>query len=381
MGRSPEQAVSTHLDSFGRSYVHIGVLSYSLGAFAVVLYASATPGPHRRTMVILGLASFAASIGPFHWLGLRLVSTGWARAFFMSWAACTFAFIGVGAVLDGGVSSPISYFLVLPMLFAGLAYSSGTVSVLAGFGVVTTLVVGALTPDDSWGMTGFLVVAMVIAGVITAAAALNRDRLLRRLMDAASHDALTGCLSRGAFQERLEHESKRARRHHSTFSLIVADVDNLKALNDSGGHHSGDRALRLLASVLSQAARETDVVGRLGGDEFAMLLHDTDREAALTAATRMNEALHSVTGSDSVTASLGVSTWLGGDDGPDALLRRADEALYVAKRAGRDRAAMWEPPSSEDQAGLQWLGRRPRRRKVQALIDPAVGVLRPDPEA
>ena len=95
-------------------------------------------------------------------------------------------------------------------------------------------------------------------------------------MDAASLDALTGCLSRGAFQERLDHESMRARRHESTFSLIVADVDNLKTLNDSSGHHSGDSALRLLANVLSEEARETDVVGRLGGDEFAMVLHDTE---------------------------------------------------------------------------------------------------------
>ncbi len=361
MGRSPERAVSAHLASFWRSYVQIGVLTYSMGACAVVLYALATPGPHRWTMVVLGLVSLAASLGPFHWLGLRLVSTRWSKAFFTSWAACTFAFIGVGAVLDGGVNSPISYFLVLPMLFAGLAYSAGTVSVLAAFGVVTILAVGVMTPESSWGTTAFLAVAMVIAGVITAAAALNRDRLLRRLMDAASRDALTGCLSRGAFQERLEHESMRARRQHSTFSLIVADVDNLKTLNDSGGHDSGDRALRLLASVLCQAARESDVVGRLGGDEFAVLLHETGQEAALTAATRMAEALHGVTGSDSVTASLGVSTWSGDDDGPDALLRRADEALYTAKRAGRDRAASWEPPSSEDQAGLQWLGRRPRR--------------------
>jgi predicted signal transduction protein with EAL and GGDEF domain len=91
-----------------------------------------------------------------------------------------------------------------------------------------------------------------------------------------------------------------------------------------------------------------------------MLLHEADEEAVLGAAIRLNEALRDVTGSDSVTASLGVSTWLGPNDGPDALLRRADEALYVAKRSGRARAAMWEPPATEAQAGLQWLARRPR---------------------
>ncbi len=353
--------MSSNLANFWRSYVHIGVLTYSMGALAVLVYALTTPGPHRQAMVVLGFSSLAASIGPFRWAGLRLVSTRWSKAFFTSWAASTFVFIAMGAVLDGGVRSPISYFLVLPMLFAGLAYSAGTVSLLAAFGVLTTLVVGILTPHRSWSTTAFLAVAMVIAGVITAAAALTRDRLMGQLMDAASKDALTGCLSRGAFQELLEHEAKRARRHHSSFSLVVADVDNLKALNDSRGHHSGDHALRLLAGVLCGAARETDVVGRLGGDEFAMLLPDTDEGAVLIAATRLSEALQAVTGSDPVTASLGVSTWLGAHDGPDALLRRADEALYVAKRAGGNRAAIWEPSLPEAQTGLQRLGRRPRR--------------------
>ncbi len=362
MRRSPSQAMSSNLASFWRSYVHIGVVTYSMGALAVILYALTTPGePHRRALAFFGCVSLVASIGPFKWLGLRLVLTRWSTAFFTGWAACTFAFVALGAVLDGGVRSPISYFLVLPMLFAGLAYSAGTVSLLAGFGVVTTLVVGVLTPNPDWSSTAFLTVTVVIAGVITAAAAINRDRLMGQLMEAASVDSLTGCLSRGAFQERLEHEAKRSRRHHSSFSLIVADVDNLKNLNDSSGHGSGDRALRLLVSVLYGAARESDVIGRLGGDEFAMLLPETDQDAALMVATRLNEALEAVTGPDSVTACFGVSTWLGAYDSGDGLLRRADEALYVAKRAGRNRAAVWEPSTSEAQAGLQWLARRPRR--------------------
>jgi diguanylate cyclase (GGDEF)-like protein len=361
MRRSPLHAGSTNVASFWRSYVSIGALTYSLGALVVVVYALIEPVPHQRVLVVLAGISLAASLGPFRWLGLRLVGTRWSKTYFTSWAAVTFVFIGVGAVLAGGVSSPMSYFLVLPMLFAGLAYSAGTVTFLAGYGVATTLVVGLLTPNRSWSATAFLAVSVVIAGVITAAAALNRDRLLQQLMDAASVDALTGCLSRGAFQERLESEAKRARRHGSVFSVIVADVDNLKTLNDSSGHHSGDRALRLLAGILTGATRESDVVGRLGGDEFAMLLHDADDDAAMAAALRLTDTLRAVTSAEVVTASLGLSTWLGPNDSTDDLLRRADEALYAAKRSGRNRVARWEPPSAEAQAGLHWLGRRPRR--------------------
>jgi diguanylate cyclase (GGDEF)-like protein len=324
-------------------------------------------------MVILSGLSLIVSIGPFRLIGLRLVETQWSKMFFTSWAACTFVFVGVGAVLDGGIRSPVSYFLLLPMLFAGLAYSAGTVTFLAAFGVLTTLVVGLLTPDRSWSTTAFLAVGMVIAGVITAAAAANRDRLMRQLMAAASLDALTGCLSRGAFQERLEHESLLAERHYATFSLLVVDLDNLKALNDSNGHHCGDRALKLLASVLRQTARGTDVVGRLGGDEFALLLHETDQEAAIAAAVRLRGALHDVTGSDWVTASIGVSTWLGPNDGADALLRRADEALYVAKGSGRNCAAAWEPAATETPVGLQRL-RGLSRHAMPRRIAPAEAV-------
>jgi diguanylate cyclase (GGDEF)-like protein len=359
MPQNPAIDLSSSVTKFWRSYVYLGVLTYSLGALSVLVYAVTTTGPHRQAMVVLGALSLLASVGPFRLIGLRLVETRWSKMFFTSWAASTFVFIAVGILLDGGVRSPISYFLILPMLFAGLAYSAGTVTFLAGFGVATSLVVALLTPDRSWSTTAFLGIGIVIAGVITAAAAATRDRLMNQLMTAASLDALTGCLSRGAFEERLFHESLLAERHYATFSVIVADVDNLKTLNDDSGHHSGDRALRLLSGVLRHAARETDVVGRLGGDEFALLLHETDQAAAMVTATRLRSALQDATGSDRVTASFGITTWLGPNDGPDALLRRADEALYVAKRAGRDRAALWEPPAKEAQ-GLQLLRAVPR---------------------
>ncbi len=105
-----------------------------------------------------------------------------------------------------------------------------------------------------------------------------------------------------------------------------------------------------------------------------LLLHETDQESALATATRLRAALHDMTGSDWVTASMGVSTWQGPNDGPDALLRRADEALYVAKRSGRDCAVAWEPPVSEPSNGLQWLRGRARQTTVRlASTAEAVG--------
>jgi hypothetical protein len=185
MRRPAVQPKSNSLEDFWRSYVLIGVLTYTMGALVVVGYALvSSDGPHRTTLLILGSLSVVASVGPFRIIGLRLVMTRWSTVFFTAWAGLTFVFVAVGAVLDGGVRSPIAYFLILPLLFAGLAYSAGTVSLLAGFGLLTTLVVGALTPDPSWSTAVFLSVAMLIAGVITAAAAYNRDRLMNQLLEA-----------------------------------------------------------------------------------------------------------------------------------------------------------------------------------------------------
>ena len=141
----------------------------------------------------------------------------------------------------------------------------------------------------------------------------------------------------------------------------MADVDNLKALNDSSGHHSGDSALRLLANAL--ARRRGRPTWSAASEVTSSLWCSTTRTGGRAGrGDATGAALRKVHGTAPVTASLGVSTWLGDDDGPDAVLRRADEALYAAKRAGRDRVALWESPETEAQAGLQWLGRRPRRR-------------------
>ncbi len=249
---------------------------FRLGELLAELRAD-EPGPHRRAMVVLGFSSLAASIGPFRWAGMRLVSTRWSKAFFTSWSASTFVFIAVGAVLDGGVRSSISC--------SGIADALRRSGLLCGDGLSGGRVRGAddagrRDPDASshWSTTTFLAVAPVKSRWRPRS---TRDRLMGQLMDAASKDALTGCLSRGAFQELLEHEAKRARRHHSSFSLVVADVDDLKALNDSCAHHSGERTASAGRRLMRGGPGNRSGATSLGGDEFAMLLPDTDEDAVL----------------------------------------------------------------------------------------------------
>lgn len=117
--------------AFWRVQLLIGVVLYSLGSLGVLLYLLATPnGPHRGALTVINAASFVAAIIIFWWLGLRLVRTHWRLTFFCTWTVFTLAVISSAAHLDGGVQSPLTSLLVLPVLFAGLAYPPAAVAAL-----------------------------------------------------------------------------------------------------------------------------------------------------------------------------------------------------------------------------------------------------------
>ncbi len=127
---------------------------------------------------------------------------------------------------------------------------------------------------------------------------------------------------------------------------MMVDVDNLKNLNDTAGHHAGDEALRSVSAGLLKAARGSDVVGRLGGDEFAVLLTETSQEQMPAVVERLREVLYAAKGESvprRTTVSLGSTAWTGAGDSAPEMLRRADQAMYAAKHAGRDRSVAWEP--------------------------------------
>jgi len=162
------------------------------------------------------------------------------------------------------------------------------------------------------------------------------------LTEVAISDPLTGLHNRRAFQARLAEETERARRSGRPFALLMIDLDRFKALNDRHGHAAGDAALAAIAAVLRQELRTVDLPARLGGEEFGVLLPDSDEQAALVAAERVRVAIAAcpIVHQDAtlaVTASIGAAWYPGHADTGEGLLRAADQALYAAKRAGRDR--------------------------------------------
>jgi diguanylate cyclase len=164
------------------------------------------------------------------------------------------------------------------------------------------------------------------------------------LVDLSRTDPLTGLRNQRAFDERLGEEVARAARYGGPLSLLVADVDSLKALNDRGGHHAGNLALRAVAAAMRTDARQTDLAARIGGDEFALIAPKTDATEAAALGDRIRGLVehHDAIG---VTISVGVATL--GPELPDAqaLLRAADAALYEAKHRGRNRVVAAASPA------------------------------------
>ncbi len=155
----------------------------------------------------------------------------------------------------------------------------------------------------------------------------------------ANTDPLTGLANRRRLAEAIESERLRFARYGHAFSILLIDLDHFKAVNDRFGHGVGDRTLQALAARIVEVLRDVDTLGRWGGEEFVVILPETGFDEALQKAAALCEhvAATPLLADHAITISCGVTNAAAGDDA-DALLRRADEALYAAKRGGRNRA-------------------------------------------
>ena len=174
------------------------------------------------------------------------------------------------------------------------------------------------------------------------------ERVAQQMEEAATHDGLTGCWNRSTTDALLEHELLRSRRTGTPVAFVLLDIDHFKQVNDQQGHRSGDAVLRRFADTVRGRLRASDVFGRTGGEEFGLVLPGTDMAGArwLVEAVRREVELMSVAGDEGqplrVTVSAGIApadaqTTLSGD----RLYGQADQALYEAKRNGRNRVEVY----------------------------------------
>ncbi len=175
---------------------------------------------------------------------------------------------------------------------------------------------------------------------------LDQERKIDQFRELAAHDGLTGLINYQAFHELLEKEISRAKRYGKQLSLAIGDVDHFKRVNDTYGHLAGDYVLRVVAEHLEKGLRESDMIARYGGEEFAILIAETPLEAALAAVQRLREGLSELQIDYegyklSITMSFGLASLSPGQDiTKNNLIKQADEALYKAKREGRNKCCV-----------------------------------------
>ena len=225
------------------------------------------------------------------------------------------------------------------------ALMTGAVRLYAGLIDLSVPIVTLMPFGNAWALTISMALSVILA---IAQIALNAQRVSIELTEAAeqlktlaSTDALTGLLNRRSFMERSSALLDSARRHQRSVTLLMCDLDHFKQVNDRFGHPIGDRVLAVVGKTLQDLCRASDFCGRLGGEEFGLMLAETNADTGAVVADRVRHEIASLPafqdGPAALTISIGLSSYSLDQDSLDALITRADQALYRAKSQGRNR--------------------------------------------
>jgi diguanylate cyclase (GGDEF)-like protein len=206
-------------------------------------------------------------------------------------------------------------------------------------------ITGILYMENNLTANAFTAERLELLKIISAQAAISLENA--KLFEQATTDGLTKLYVHRYFQLLLDQEIQRSWRHNQTFSLVMMDIDNFKAFNDTYGHQLGDEVLKNVARTIKNISRAVDVPARYGGEEFVLILPETDTIGALVAAEKIRRAVEELEISHDmedlhVTISLGVATFPTQADNKESLIKSADGALYTAKRKGKNRSALGE---------------------------------------
>ena len=217
-------------------------------------------------------------------------------------------------------------------------------------------------------MLGLGTIALLMGMTIAWFVSQRVARQARQLAAQAMYDPLTGLANRTLLHRQLEHEIEVSKRMHTSFGVALLDLDRFKEVNDSLGHYVGDELLREAGRRLKDAVRSVDTVARLGGDEYVLLIHELNPQNLPIIAKKilacLDKPFHWKNQSIDISASLGVSLYPSQCNDADGLLRCADIAMYVAKRAGKDYALY--TPEQDQSSGIDLSLKSELREAIQS---------------
>ena len=263
-----------------------------------------------------------------------------ATLVFADTVALSFALIVAGQL---GSDFYLSYFLII--IIAGfwqdLRWSLGFAILLCFFYSFLLFLAESLTTHLLLRVPFVLAASIFYSYFVQV---VNNEHTLREKAEReARHDFLTGLPNRHAYKERMSQEIERSKRYSRDLALLMVDVDNFKLVNDSLGHDAGDIVLQKVAALLSGSLRTVDFVARIGGEEFVVILPETNLDGAIEVANRLLSAIRetpveTTKGLLPVTVSIGISSGALNDSLDERrMMSDADQALYRAKRTGKDR--------------------------------------------
>jgi len=235
------------------------------------------------------------------------------------------------------------FVIVVQLAVFPLTIVEGALLALAPFVGMTYLAIVSGTVTDVTTM-GEMILAMLLAA-LAIWAAVSQLRMLMYLYRQATRDPLTGLNNRRLLMDRLAEEEQRAKRTGQPLCLMMMDLDKFKRVNDTYGHHAGDKVLQRFAKIARAAIRATDVIGRYGGEEFVVVLPNTSAEKGLEVAERLRKQVEEDVillgdGQEiSATVSIGFAEMTASEDSA-VMIERADVAMYSAKETGRNRIVL-----------------------------------------